>query len=108
MLSIPPPGRMRIDISRGACVEGHRFGRIELLLLAFRPPHLDRIDPVETHPVALGGPFARVHERNRVDRSQAHLAGAAVKHEPEDPRLRPAGAYLEVKPAATVVQTHEP
>jgi len=105
MLSIPPPGLMRIDISRGACVEGHRFGRIELLLLAFRPPHLDRVDPVETHPAALGGTFACVGERNRMDGSQTHLAGPAVEHEPEDPRLGPAGAHLEVKPAAIVVHS---
>src|ERR1700730_8790785 len=98
MLRVPPAGLMRSDISRGACVEGHRFGCIELLLLALRPPDLDRVDPVKTHPAALGGTFACVGERNRVDRSQTHLTGPAVKHEPEDPRLGPTGAHLEVKP----------
>jgi hypothetical protein len=94
---------MRIDIGRGTCVEGHRFGSIELLLLALRSPDLDRVDPVEMPPAALCRAFACLGERNRMVGSQTHLAGTAVKREPEDPRLGPAGAHLEVKPATIVV-----
>ena len=42
---------------------------------------------------------------DRVDRPQAHLAGPPVEHEAEDPRLRPAGAHLEIQPATIVVHS---
>jgi hypothetical protein len=58
------------------------------------------------HDASCGIPprvFVCLGEGNRVNGSQAHLAGSAIQHEPEDPRLHSAAAHFEIEPVAIVV-----
>jgi hypothetical protein len=69
----------------------------------FRLSSFYRVDPVQTDPAALGSALACLDKRDGVDRAQAHFARLGIEHEAVDPRLGPAGAHLEIKPAAIVV-----
>jgi len=90
------------DISGCACVEGYRLGRFEPLPAAVLASGFDRSIP-STRIFGIPLRVACLSQRDRMDRSQTHLPGPAVERKTKDPRPRPGGAHLEVKPTAIVV-----
>ena len=67
---------------RSACSAIGSPGRIELLLVALRPPGCDRVDPVMTHPAAFRRAFCVPRRGQSCERLPGHLAGSAIQHEP--------------------------
>ena len=102
MLRVPPAFLVRRHIPLGHRPEGihlrARFGELRRFLR--RRPGVDRINPVRKLTPCVRCKLARLGKPDELERSKPHLAGPALKHEPEQPRLAPAGRHLKVKAAA--------
>jgi hypothetical protein len=71
---------MGIEIGSCTRIEDHAPGRLELSLAVLRLSSFYGVDPVQTHPAALGRALASLNKGDGVDRAQAHFAGPGIEH----------------------------
>jgi hypothetical protein len=89
MLRVPLTGLVGGDVGFGTLPERHGFGRLELRSSLAGLTSLKGVNSFLELLPARCGLAARVGETDIGQRAQAHRAGPAIEHEPEQPGPRP-------------------